>query len=300
MLDRTKEPGSFGEPLFLDVLAALTESHADGERELMPSVIGGRYGLSSKEFTPGMVAGIFEELGRERPKRRFTVGINDDVSSTSLSYDSSLDIEPAQTVRAVFFGMGSDGTVGANKNTIKILGAEESLHAQGYFVYDSKKSGSQTVSHLRFGSEQIRAPYLISQASFVGCHHFGLLERAEVLDRAAPGATLLLNCRQPPDRVWDALARPVQEQVLAKQIKLYVIDAAAIARDEGLAGRTNTGCRPASSRSRACSSARRRSSGSRRRSPRPTASAAPRSESATRRRSTARWSSSTAWRCPSR
>ena len=240
VLDRTKEPGSFGEPLFLDVLAALTESHADGERELMPSVIGGRYGLSSKEFTPGMVAGVFEELGRERPKRRFTVGINDDVSSTSLSYDPSLDIEPAETVRAVFFGLGSDGTVGANKNTIKILGSEESLHAQGYFVYDSKKSGSQTVSHLRFGSEPIRAPYLISQASFVGCHHFGLLERAEVLDRAAPGATLLLNCRHPPDRVWDALARPVQEQILAKQIKLYVIDAAQIARDAGLAGRTNT------------------------------------------------------------
>ena len=153
----------------------------------MPIVIGGRYGLSSKEFTPGMVAGVFEELGRERPKRRFTVGITDDVSGTSLSYDASLDIEPAETVRAVFFGLGADGTVGANKNTIKILGSEESLNAQGYFVYDSKKSGSQTVSHLRFGPEPIRAPYLISQASFVGCHHFGLLERAEVLDRAAPG-----------------------------------------------------------------------------------------------------------------
>jgi pyruvate-ferredoxin/flavodoxin oxidoreductase len=240
VLDRTKEPGSFGEPLFLDVLAALTESHADGERELMPSVIGGRYGLSSKEFTPGMVAGVFEELGRERPKRRFTVGITDDVSSTSLSYDASLHIEPAETVRAVFFGLGSDGTVGANKNTIKILGSEESRHAQGYFVYDSKKSGSQTVSHLRFGPQPIHAPYLISQASFVGCHQFGLLERAEVLDRAAPGATLLLNCRQPPDQVWDALARPVQEQILAKRIKLYVIDAGQIARDAGLAGRTNT------------------------------------------------------------
>ena len=195
VLDRTKEPGSFGEPLFLDVLAALTESHADGERELMPSVIGGRYGLSSKEFTPGMVAGVFEELGRERPKRRFTIGITDDVSDTSLSYDASLDIEPAETVRAVFFGLGADGTVGANKNTIKILGSEESRHAQGYFVYDSKKSGSQTVSHLRFGPQPIRAPYLISQASFVGCHQFGLLERAEVLHRAAPGATLLLNCQ---------------------------------------------------------------------------------------------------------
>jgi pyruvate-ferredoxin/flavodoxin oxidoreductase len=240
VLDRTKEPGSFGEPLFLDVLAALTESHADGERELMPRVIGGRYGLSSKEFTPGMVAGVFDELRRERPKRRFTIGINDDVSATSLAYDTSLDIEPAETVRAVFFGLGSDGTVGANKNTIKILGSDESRHAQGYFVYDSKKSGSQTVSHLRFGSQPIRAPYLISQASFVGCHHFGLLERAEVLDRAAPGATLLLNCRQPPDQVWDALARPIQEQILAKKIELYVIDAGQIARDAGLAGRTNT------------------------------------------------------------
>jgi pyruvate-ferredoxin/flavodoxin oxidoreductase len=240
VLDRTKEPGSLGEPLFLDVLATLSESHADGEREVMPRVIGGRYGLSSKEFTPAMVAGVFEELGRERPKRRFTIGITDDVSGTSLEYDASLDIEPPETVRAVFFGLGSDGTVGANKNTIKILGSEEDLHAQGYFVYDSKKSGSQTVSHLRFGPEPINAPYLISQASFVGCHQFGLLERAEVLDRAAPGATVLLNTREPPDRVWAALARPVQEQIIAKGIELYVIDAGRIARDAGLAGRTNT------------------------------------------------------------
>src|SRR5450755_4961900 len=240
VLDRTKEPGSLGEPLFLDVAVAVSESHADGERELMPSVIGGRYGLSSKEFTPGMVAAVFDELGRERPKRRFTIGINDDVSGTSLSYDASVDIERPETVRAVFFGLGADGTVGANKNTIKILGSEEDLHAQGYFVYDSKKSGSQTVSHLRFGSQSINAPYLISQASFVGCHQFGLLERAEVLDRAAPEATLLLNYRQPPDQIWDALARPIQEQILAKEIKLYVIDAGRIARDAGLAGRTNT------------------------------------------------------------
>ena len=240
VLDRTKEPGSLGEPLFLDVLAALSESHADGERKLMPSVIGGRYGLSSKEFTPGLVAGVFEELGREHAKRRFTIGITDDVSGTSLEYDASLDIEPPETVRAVFFGLGSDGTVGANKNTIKILGSEEDLHAQGYFVYDSKKSGSQTVSHLRFGPEPISAPYLISQASFVGCHQFGLLERDEVLDRAAPGATLLLNTREPPDRVWDTLARSVQERILAKGIELYVIDAGRIARDAGLAGRTNT------------------------------------------------------------
>ena len=240
VLDRTKEPGSLGEPLFLDVLTALSEAHADGERAEMPSVTGGRYGLSSKEFTPAMVKGVFAELAKERPKRRFTIGINDDVSGTSLTYDASFDIEPAETVRAIFFGLGADGTVGANKNTIKILGSSEGLNAQGYFVYDSKKSGSQTVSHLRFGPEPIRAPYLISQASFVGCHQFGLLERAEVLDRAAPGATLLLNCRQPADQVWDALARPIQEQILAKELKLYVIDAAQIARDAGLAGRTNT------------------------------------------------------------
>src|ERR1035437_10157215 len=240
VLDRTKEPGSFGEPLFLDVLAALSESHAEGERDLMPLVFGGRYGLSSKEFSPGMVAGVLEDLGRERPKRRFTIGINDDVSGTSLPYDPSLDIEPPETVRSVFFGLGSDGTVGANKNTIKILGSEESLNAQGYFVYDSKKSGSQTVSHLRFGPDPIRAPYLISQASFIGCHQFGMLERDEVLERAAPGATLLIKTHHPSDRVWDALSRPVQEQILAKQIKLYVVDAGRIARDAGLAGRTNT------------------------------------------------------------
>ncbi len=238
VLDRTKEPGSIGEPLFLDVVAALTESHEDGER-VLPRVSGGRYGLSSKEFTPGMVAGVFEELARERPRRRFTVGINDDVSGTSLAYDASLDIEPPDTVRAVFFGLGADGTVGANKNTIKILGSEEHLHAQGYFVYDSKKSGSQTVSHLRFGPRPIRAPYLVQHASFVGCHQFGLLEQVDVLGRAAPGATLLLNCRHAPDEVWDALPRPVQEQILAKRIDVYAIDAGQIAREVGLAGRIN-------------------------------------------------------------
>jgi pyruvate-ferredoxin/flavodoxin oxidoreductase len=240
VLDRTKEPGSNGEPLFLDVVAALAEAHTDGERETMPVVTGGRYGLSSKEVTPAMIAGVFAELARERPRRRFTVGITDDVSGLSLPYDPSLDIEPADTVRAVFFGLGSDGTVGANKNTIKILGAEEKLNAQGYFVYDSKKSGSQTVSHLRFGPQPIRAPYLVEQASFVGCHHFGLLDRVDVLGRAAPGATLLLDCALPPDEVWDALPRPVQEKILAKNVIVYAINAAPIARDVGLAGRTNT------------------------------------------------------------
>jgi pyruvate-ferredoxin/flavodoxin oxidoreductase len=239
VLDRTKEPGSFGEPLFLDVLAALNDAHDDGERELMPTVIGGRYGLSSKEFSPGMVAGVLEELTREKPKRRFTIGINDDVAHTSLPYDDSFDIEPAETVRAVFFGLGSDGTVGANKNTIKILG-DEGLQAQGYFVYDSKKSGSQTISHLRFGPQAISAPYLVSSASFVGCHQYGLLARSEVLDRAAPGATLLLNTHHPPDQVWDTFSREVQDRILAKQLQLYVVDAGKIARDAGLAGRTNT------------------------------------------------------------
>ncbi|HUZ38682.1 MAG TPA: pyruvate:ferredoxin (flavodoxin) oxidoreductase [Streptosporangiaceae bacterium] len=240
VLDRTKEPGSLGEPLFLDVLAALAEAHTAGERETMPVVTGGRYGLSSKEFTPGMVAGIFAELAGGKPRRRFTIGITDDVSGTSLPYDPALDIEPAGTLRAVFFGLGSDGTVGANKNTIKILGADSGRHAQGYFVYDSKKSGSQTVSHLRFGPDPIRAPYLVTRAGFVGCHQSGLIERAEVLDRAAPGAILLLNTPHPAGQVWDSLPREPQEQILAKQITVYAIDAAQVAREAGLAGRVNT------------------------------------------------------------
>ncbi|MDA8301248.1 MAG: pyruvate:ferredoxin (flavodoxin) oxidoreductase [Actinomycetota bacterium] len=239
VLDRTKEPGSFGEPLFLDVLGALAEAYTRGEREVMPLVTGGRYGLSSKEFTPGMAAGVFAELGRPEPRRRFTVGITDDVSGTSIDYDAALDIEAPGTLRALFFGLGSDGTVGANKNTIKILG-DEGLYAQGYFVYDSKKSGGYTISHLRFGPEPIRAPYLVGQAGFVGCHHFGLLGREEVLARAAPGATLLLNCEYPPEKVWDALARPVQEKILEKEIQLYVVDASRIAREVGLGNRVNT------------------------------------------------------------
>jgi pyruvate-ferredoxin/flavodoxin oxidoreductase len=239
VLDRTKEPGSQGEPFFLDVLAAASDAHADGLLEAMPEVIGGRYGLSSKEFSPGMAAGVFAEMDREDPKRRFTVGIVDDVSGTSLPYDPDVDIEPESTVRAVFFGLGSDGTVGANKNTIKILG-DAGLHAQAYFVYDSKKSGSQTVSHLRFGPTEIHAPYLVSDAGFVGCHQFALLERPEVLDRAAPGATLLLNTSHPPEAVWDRLTRSVQRRMLDQRIELYVIDAGRIARDAGLPGRTNT------------------------------------------------------------
>ncbi|TPG32704.1 pyruvate:ferredoxin (flavodoxin) oxidoreductase [Mycolicibacterium hodleri] len=239
VLDRTKEPGSIGEPLFLDVVAALAEAHSDGDRPVMPRVTGGRYGLSSKEFTPAMVAGVFAELGRERPRRRFTIGIDDDVSGTSIDYDPSFDIESATTFRAVFFGLGSDGTVSANKNTIKIMGSEEGLFAQAYFVYDSKKSGSQTESHLRFGPDPIHAPYLVSGANFIGCHQFRFLDKIDVLGRAAPGATLLLNCRRPAEKVWDALPLRVQEQILDKKVLLYAVDADRIARDVGLAGRIN-------------------------------------------------------------
>jgi pyruvate-ferredoxin/flavodoxin oxidoreductase len=240
VLDRTKEPGALGEPLFLDVLGALAEARANGAREVMPLVIGGRYGLSSKEFTPGMVAGIFAELSTDRPRPRFTIGITDDVSGTSLPYERALDIESPRTLRALFFGMGSDGTVGANKNTIKILGEDAGREVQGYFVYDSKKSGSQTVSHLRFGPDPIRAPYLINQASFVGCHHPRLIERPELLERAAPGATLLLNTPSPAGEVWDSLPREAQEQILAKRLTLYAIDASRVAREVGLGGRVNT------------------------------------------------------------
>ncbi|HEX3005452.1 MAG TPA: pyruvate:ferredoxin (flavodoxin) oxidoreductase [Angustibacter sp.] len=239
VLDRTKEPGSLGEPLFLDVVGALADAVADGELDVAPRVIGGRYGLSSKEFTPAMVAAVLAELDRPRPRKRFTVGITDDVSGTSLALGPDLDIEPPDTVSAVFFGLGSDGTVGANKNTIKILGSQPGVFAQGYFVYDSKKSGSQTVSHLRFGTRPIQAPYLVTRASFVGCHQMRQLEQVDVLGRAAPGARLLLNSSRPAGAVWDALPRPVQQQVIDKQIEVYAVDAAGIAREVGLAGRVN-------------------------------------------------------------
>jgi len=240
VLDRTKEPGSNGEPLFLDVIAALAEAHGSGGLETMPRVIGGRYGLSSKEFTPGMVAGIFAELAGPSPRPRFTVGITDDVGGLSLPWDASLDIEEPTTLRAVFFGIGSDGTVGANKNTIKILGADPGVHAQAYFVYDSKKSGGVTVSHLRFGPTPIRAPYLVTKAGFVGCHEMRLLDTVDVLDCAATGGRLLLNAPQPPDEVWDALPRPVQQQIIDRRLTLYAVDADTVAREAGLPGRTNT------------------------------------------------------------
>ncbi len=239
VLDRTKEPGSGGEPLFLDVTAALGEAAATGARP-MPIVIGGRYGLSSKEFTPGMVAGIYAELGLASPRPRFTIGINDDVTMTSLPYDADLDIEDPATVRAVFYGLGSDGTVGANKNTIKILGEMPGTYAQGYFVYDSKKSGSRTVSHLRFGPRPIESPYLVSKAGFIGCHHWSILERMDVLEFARPGTVLLINSHFGPEEVFAQLPRPMQEKIIALGVELWTIDANLVARKAGMAKRTNT------------------------------------------------------------
>ncbi len=234
-LDRTKEPGSAGEPLYLDVVAALKEQGRESVK-----VIGGRYGLSSKEFTPAMVKGIFDEMTRPEPKNHFTIGINDDVTHTSLAYDPSFNIEPDDVIRALFYGLGSDGTVGANKNTIKIIGEETDLYAQGYFQYDSKKSGSVTVSHLRFGPRPIRQTCLISKANFVACHQFTFLEKFDVLEAAMPGATFLLNAPYEADEVWDKLPRKVQEEIIAKKLDFYVIDAYKIAKEVGLGGRINT------------------------------------------------------------
>ncbi|MDR3519188.1 MAG: pyruvate:ferredoxin (flavodoxin) oxidoreductase [Azospirillaceae bacterium] len=240
VLERTKEPGSPGEPLYLDVIATLTQAVADGRRPAMPRVIGGRYGLSSKDFTPAMAKAVFEELAKRRPKNGFTVGITDDVSGTSLDVDPTFMIEPDDVVRAIFYGLGSDGTVGANKNSVKILAEDPDRYAQGYFVYDSHKSGAQTVSHLRFGPQPIHAPYLIAAASFVACHQFGLLDRVDVLALAAPGATFLLNCPYEPEQVWDHLPHSLQQGMIDKHLRLFIIDASQVARDTGLGGRINT------------------------------------------------------------
>jgi len=246
VLDRTKEPGSPGEPLFLDVLAAMAEARAVGlggfdvAHTAEPTVIGGRYGLSSKEFTPAMVKAVFDELDRPQPKRRFTVGITDDVSHSSLVVGPDIDIKDPRTKRAVFFGLGADGTVGANKNSLKIIAEETGDQVQGYFVYDSRKSGATTISHLRFGPAAIEAPYLIRRADFVGCHHFPLLERMDVLEIAAEGATVLLNARGTPEQVWDSLPREVQVHAIEKRLRLYTIEASRLATDLGLGRRINT------------------------------------------------------------
>lgn len=245
VLDRTKEPGCAGEPLYQDVVTAIHEGWQNSQQHSQqhsssPRVVGGRYGLSSKEFTPAMVQAVFRNLTEIQPKNHFTVGIHDDVSHTSLSYDPSLSTESDQVVRAMFYGLGADGTVGANKNTIKIIGEETDNYAQGYFVYDSKKSGSMTVSHLRFGREPIRSAYLIDQANFVACHQWVFLERVDVLNAAMSGATFLLNSPYGADEVWEYLPVEVQQQIIAKQLKFYVINATKVARESGMGGRINT------------------------------------------------------------
>ena len=242
VLDRTKEPGSAGEPLYLDVVTAITEAYASGESKLqeLPKIVGGRYGLSSKEFTPAMVKRIYDELDKEKPKNHFTIGIHDDLTHSSLDYDDSFSTEADETVRALFYGLGSDGTVGANKNSIKIIGANTDLYAQGYFVYDSRKSGSMTTSHLRFGPKKIHSAYLISQASFIGCHQFTFINRIDVLKFAEKGATFLLNSPFAPDTVWQHLPQSVQQTIIDREIKFYVVDAYRVARKAGMGNRINT------------------------------------------------------------
>jgi pyruvate-ferredoxin/flavodoxin oxidoreductase len=242
VLDRTKEPGALGEPLYQDVVTAIAE-HFDAGRNgfaKRPMVVGGRYGLSSKEFSPAMIKGVYDELSKAQPKNHFTVGIVDDVTHTSLDYDVNFSTEPDDVVRAVFYGLGSDGTVGANKNSIKIIGEETSNFAQGYFVYDSKKAGSVTTSHLRFGPRPIQSTYLISRANFAAVHHEQFLKKYDVLDIVEPGATLLLNIGAAPEDVWDRLPMEVQQSIIDKKLKLYAIDAYAVGREIGLGGRINT------------------------------------------------------------
>ncbi len=244
VLDRTKEPGATGEPLYQDVVTALAESVATGGLEAMPRVIGGRYGLASKEFTPAMAAAVFAQLDTTCPRNHFTVGITDDVSHTSLAFDPAFTTEEEGTVRALFYGLGSDGTVGANKNSVKIIGEGTPLHAQGYFEYDSKKSGAVTVSHLRFGPKPIRSTYLIRSATFVACHQFRLLERTDVLKHAEAGATFLLNSPYGADATWEHLPLELQETIIAKGIRFFVIDGDQVARDAGLGNRVNTVLQP--------------------------------------------------------
>jgi pyruvate-ferredoxin/flavodoxin oxidoreductase len=233
-LDRTKEPGAAGEPLYQDCITAMVETG----RTIR--VIGGRYGLSSKEFTPAMVKGLFDEMKRDKPKNHFTLGIHDDVTHTSIDYDPAFNIEPDDVVRAMFFGLGSDGTVGANKNSVKIIGEDTPNYAQGYFQYDSKKAGAVTVSHLRFGPRPIRQTCLVSSANFVACHQFVFLEQFDMLENAEAGATFLLNAPYGPSEAWDKLPRKVQQQIIDKNLKFYVIDAYRVAKETGMGARINT------------------------------------------------------------
>jgi pyruvate-ferredoxin/flavodoxin oxidoreductase len=247
VLDRTKEPGSYGEPLFLDVVATLAEAATSGTRDPgpLPRVTGGRYGLSSKEFTPAMVKGVFDELESAAPRPRFTVGIVDDVTHLSVQPDHEFELPTTEgDVSAVFYGLGSDGTVGANKNTVKIVSEQSDLHAQGYFVYDSKKAGAMTTSHLRFSRQAIRSTYLVERADIVACHQFGFLFTQDVLGVAKPGATVLLNAPYPPEQVWDMLPERVQRSIVDKKLKVHVIDAHRLAGEIGLRGRINTVMQP--------------------------------------------------------
>lgn len=241
-LDRTKEPGASGEPLYQDLVTAVNEGLEEelAPFEKAPKVIGGRYGLSSKEFTPAMVKGLYDEMNKAKPKNHFTLGIHDDLTHTSIDFDPSFSIAAEDTLRAVFFGLGADGTVSANKNSIKIIGEETDNYAQGYFVYDSKKSGAKTISHLRFGPKPIRAPYLIDQADFVACHQFNFLEQIEMLKYANPGAKFLLNSIYGPDEVWDNIPQEVQQDILDKDLEFYIIDAYEVAKDTGMGQRINT------------------------------------------------------------
>ncbi|MDH5398925.1 MAG: pyruvate:ferredoxin (flavodoxin) oxidoreductase, partial [Cyclobacteriaceae bacterium] len=240
VLDRTKEPGASGEPLYMDVVTAFSEKYAAGEIDTLPRIIGGRYGLSSKEFTPAMVKAIVENMKADKPKGHFTVGINDDVTHSSLNYDPTFDIESEKTVRAVFYGLGSDGTVGANKNTIKIIGENTDFFGQGYFVYDSKKSGSMTISHLRFGPDPIHSPYLISQANFVACHQTIFLDKVDMLHTITEGGTFLINTPWEPEEVWNNLNQPMQEAILDKKLKVYTVNAQRVAEESGMGRRINT------------------------------------------------------------
>ena len=240
VLDRTKESGASGEPLYQDILTGLVEAFNQQKIAFLPRVIGGRYGLSSKEFTPAMVKAVFDELKKDKTKNHFTIGINDDVTHMSLDYDASFALDESGWNQSLFYGLGADGTVGANKNSIKIIGENTDLFAQGYFVYDSKKSGARTVSHLRFGPSPIKAPYLIGQANFIACHQFNFLEKVDMLTLARQGATFLLNSPFTKEEVWDNLPLIVQETILKKNIKVYTIDANQVAQDTGMAGRINT------------------------------------------------------------
>ncbi len=240
VMDRTKESGAGGEPLYQDIVSSIFNAYSEGHRLHLPKISGGRYGLASKEFTPAMVKAIYDELKKAHPKKEFTIGINDDVSGTSLPFDADFDIESTGSVCALFFGLGADGTVGANKNSIKIIGEETDLFVQGYFVYDSRKSGAQTVSHLRFGKEPIHAPYLIAHADFIACHKYNFVDKVDMLAQAKPGAVFLLNSPFDKEEVWDQLPLSMQEQIIQKKLRFHVINASQVAEAAGLGQRINT------------------------------------------------------------